>query len=267
VQHTDLPILIISASDSSGAAGMQVDLRVVNDLGHPVRCAPTALTVQGGGGLIDVDPATPGNLMKAVESAVSDPPGIAAVKIGLITGEETALAVSECLLPLGDRGIPIVLDPVMKSTPGSRLTSDGAKKVLSGKILPMVSVVTPNREELGELAALAGSAPGVEEVMAQTLIRAGTEAVLVTGGDDGGSVCLDVLYQGKKKPLTFRHPRIGSGPTRGTGCALSSALSVFLGRGLPLDEAADLAIKYVSERIQRASSVGNWRLLFPGKPG
>jgi len=264
-EHSDKPILLISASDSSGAAGMQVDLRVVTDLGHPARCAVTALTIQGEGGLIGMDPATPENLCRSVESAVSDPPGVRSVKVGLITGEETALALSRCLIPLRDRGIPIVLDPVMKSTPGSSLTTNKAKKILSERILPLATLVTPNREELDELASLAGTKTGSEEEMAAGLIRAGAGAILATGGDDGGDLCLDILYRRGGSPLSFKHPRIGLGPTRGTGCALSSALSVFLGRGHPLEEATDLAIRYVSERIKRASEVGNWRLLFPGK--
>ena len=243
---------------------MQVDLRVVNELGHPARCAVTALTVQGREGLVGVDPASPDNLRRAVESAVSDPPGVAAVKVGLITSGETALAVSQCLLPLRDRGIPIVLDPVMKSTPGSSLASDGARRVLSERILPLAALVTPNREELAELVNLAGIPHGQEKEMAAALMGGGAGAVLVTGGDDGGDVCLDVLYRENGRTDEFRHPRVGVGPTRGTGCALSSALSVFLGRGLPLVEAAGQAIRYVSDRVSRAAEVGNWRLLFPG---
>jgi len=265
VEYADKPILLISASDSSGAAGMQVDLRVVNDLGHPARCALTAMTVQGERGLVGLDPASPENLSRAVDSAVSDPPGVRAAKIGLITGKETALAVSRCLISLRDQGIPIVIDPVMKSTPGSSLTSIEAKMILSEQILPLSTLVTPNREELFELASLAGTDAGSEEEMAAALIRAGAGAVLATGGDDGGDLCLDILYRKGEQPRSFRHPRIGAGPTRGTGCALSSALSVYLGRGHSLEEAADLSIRYVSERIARASQVGNWRLLFPGK--
>ncbi len=264
-KHSNLPILLISASDSSGAAGMQVDLRVVNDLEHPARCALTAVTVQGDEGLISLFPVDPDIVVGSVQSAISDPPGIGAVKIGLITGTEVALSVSRSLLPLRGTGTPVVLDPVMRSTPGSPLASDGAKRVLVREILPLTTVVTPNRDELRELAFLAGSGDGNEKEMAGTVILGGAGAVLVTGGDDGARVCLDVLYRGGREPVVFEHPKIGEGTTRGTGCAFSSALSVFLGKGLPLDEAVNSSIGYVTDRIGRAAMVGNWRLLFPGE--
>jgi len=265
MQYTDLPVLLISASDSSAAAGMQVDLRVVNDLGHPARCAVTALTIQGEKGLIGNDSASPENLVRAIDLAVSEPPGVYGVKIGLITGEDVVQAVSQKLSGLDKRGIPVVLDTVMKSTPGSKLSSDEAKKILLERLIPLAGLVTPNREELAELAALSGKGEGSEEEIAQSLIRRGTDAVLVTGGDDGSSLCVDILYQGGKPPVPFRHPRIGEGPTRGTGCALSSALAVFLARGLHVEEAVRLSIGYVAERIARAAQVGSFRLLFPGK--
>jgi hydroxymethylpyrimidine kinase/phosphomethylpyrimidine kinase len=259
------PILLVSASDSSGAAGMQVDLRVVDDLGHPARCALTAVTVQGDGGLAGILPVDPDIVAGSVRSAILDPPGIASVKIGLITEAVVARSVSESLLPLQGKGVPVVLDPVMKSTPGSHLASDGAKKALFGDLLPMTTVVTPNRDELRELAVVAGGGAGDEEEMAGTVILAGAGCVLVTGGDDGGRTCLDVLYRGGSDPVVFEHPKIGERTTRGTGCAFSSALSVFLGRGLPLEAAVDSAIEYVTDRIRRGAVVGNWRLLFPGE--
>ncbi|MBN2720551.1 MAG: hydroxymethylpyrimidine/phosphomethylpyrimidine kinase [Proteobacteria bacterium] len=265
MQHIDFPVLLISASDSSAAAGMQVDLRVVNDLGHPARCAVTALTIQGEKGLLGIDPASPENLVRAIDTAVSEPPGVRAVKIGLITGENAVRAVSEGLSGPACQGIPIVLDPVMKSTPGSKLSSEEARSILLERLIPLATLVTPNREELAELAALSGEGQGSEEEMAQRLTRKGADAVLVTGGDDGSSICMDILYQGGKLPVHFRHPRIGDGPTRGTGCALSSALAVFLARGLPVDEAVRLAIGYIAERIAGAAQVGSFRLLFPGK--
>ena len=261
------PVLLVSASDSSGAAGMQMDLRVVNDLGHPVRCALTAVTVQGEGGLINIFPVTPNNVVQSIQSAVSDPPGIGAVKIGLITDARVGRSVAQSLLLLHKRGTPVVLDPVMKSTPGSELASDEAKRVLVKNILPLTTVVTPNRDELKELSLLSDGEPGDEENMARAVILGGAGAVLVTGGDDGGRICLDVLYRDGHAPLTFEHSKIGEGPTRGTGCAFSSALSVFLGKGIPLDEAVDSSIEYVTDRIGRASVVGNQRLLFPGKAG
>ena len=101
--------------------------------------------------------------------------------------------------------------------------------------------------------------------MAEALIAIGTEAVLVTGGDDGGRRCVDALYRKGEPVCTFEHPRIDVRTTRGTGCALSTAIATNLGKSLTLEEALDTSIKYVTDRIKESVVVGNQRLLFPGK--
>ena len=63
---------------------MQVDLRVLNDLGAPARCAITAVTIQGDGGARSINPVTPDLIVDSISTALSDPPGIGAVKVGLL---------------------------------------------------------------------------------------------------------------------------------------------------------------------------------------
>jgi hydroxymethylpyrimidine/phosphomethylpyrimidine kinase len=259
------PVLLISASDSSCAAGMQVDLRVVNDLGHAARCAITAVTVQGDVGLVSIYSVDPDNVAESIAAAYSDPADIGAVKIGLITTPEVVRAVSQSLIPIHRQGVPVVLDPVMRSTPGSTLASSEVIKVLVRDLLPVTTVLTPNREELKELALIAGTEHGEEPERAEALISMGTAAVLVTGGDDGGRTCVDALYRKREPVRTFEHPRIGEGSTRGTGCALSAALAVNLGKSLALEEAVNTSINYITDRISKAVVVGSQRLLFPGK--
>lgn len=259
------PVLLISASDSSGAAGMAVDIRVADDIGHPVRCALTAVTVQGDEGLISSFTVSPESVTDAVTTANSDPAGIGAVKIGLITAPEVVHAVSTALVPLYQAGIPVVLDPVIRSTPGSILASRRVKEALISRLLPITTVVTPNRDELKELAVMAGKGDGDEEEKAEALLAMGTGSVLVTGGDDGDRTCLDILYRPNEQAHVFQHPRIGARATRGTGCSLSTAIAAHMGRGMDILEAIVASISYVTGRIEKAEPVGNQRLLFPGK--
>lgn len=259
------PVLLISASDSSGAAGMAVDIRIANDLGNAIRCALTSVTVQNEGGLVSMSPVDPHTVSQSVDSAISDPPGVGAVKIGLITAPEVARTISRSLRDLHSSGIPVVWDPVMKSTPGSILASCEVKEVLVRHLLPVTTLITPNREELEELSVIAGTESKDEEDKARALISMGTSAVLVTGGDDDGRVCVDTLYLKGKKAHVFKHPKIGKGSTRGTGCSLSTAIAVNMGKGMEHEEAIDTSIKYVTKKIENAGLVGNQRLLFPGK--
>jgi hydroxymethylpyrimidine/phosphomethylpyrimidine kinase len=259
------PVLLISASDSSAAAGLQVDLRVVNDLGASARCAVTAVTIQGDRGARSINPVPSEVITGSITMALSDSPGIGAVKVGLLGDVPTVEALEGPLSEISAARIPIVVDPVMRSTPGSVLAAEDTVDALLEKVLPWTTLITPNRDELKALGRPGGDG-GAEEGSAIDLLTAsGGSAVLVTGGDTTEDQCLDTLYETGGSREEFYHPRIGEAAPRGTGCALSTAIAVHLGRGIPLRESVRRSIDYVTGLITRAARVGDQLLLFPGK--
>jgi hydroxymethylpyrimidine/phosphomethylpyrimidine kinase len=259
------PVLLISASDSSAAAGMQVDLRVLNDLGTPARCAVTAVTVQGDRGARSITPVAPDLIIDSINTALTDPPGIGAVKVGLLGDGPTAEALEAPLSRIMAMGVPIIVDPVMRSTPGSDLsTADTAATILE-RILPWTTLLTPNRDELEALSTLIEAGAGNETAKVKSLLGSGAGGILVTGGDTDEDLCLDILYGTDGTVTDFQHPRIGEKAPRGTGCALSTAIAVHLGRGIPVNEAVGRSIEYVTGLIEKAAMVGEQLLLFPGK--
>jgi hydroxymethylpyrimidine/phosphomethylpyrimidine kinase len=258
------PVLLISASDSSAAAGMQVDLRVLDDLGAPARCSLTAVTVQGDTGAKSINPVAPDLLRESISTALSDLPGIGAVKVGLLGESSIAAALEDLLSGIKGSDIPIVVDPVMRSTPGSVLSSEDTAAVILEKILPWTSLLTPNRDELEALSSLVCVNPGDEASRVGQLMKHRTGAILVTGGDTEDDQCVDILYEANGTKTVFEHPRIGDKAPRGTGCALSTAIAVHLGRSATMVEAVGQSIGYVTGLIERAGVVGNQLLLFPG---
>ena len=256
------PVLIISASDSSCAAGMQVDIRTAEALLMPVRCVLTASTVQTDGGVTSVAPVPIDNIEASIEAALSDPPGIGAVKIGMLFNKEIVKAVSAGLSTVTKEGIPVVLDPVMRSTAGSALIQEDGVRSLLESLLTSVTLVTSNLDELEILAQAAGYTGSSHEDKASALLSKGSRAVLVTDGEGDGKDCRDILYHGSEKNV-YRHPRI-SGPTpRGTGCALSTAIAVNLALAKPIREAVGAGIDFTLSLIEGSGMVGNQRLLFP----
>ena len=57
-------------------------------------------------------------------------------------------------------------------------------------------------------------------------------------------------------PHSFTAQRIATRHTHGTGCTLSSAIALFLGRGLALPEAVDRARSFVRSALRAAPGYG-----------
>ncbi len=257
------PVLIISAVDSSGAAGMPVDIRAAESLGLPVRCAVTAVTVQGDEGVAGIDPVDGGMVRASIESALSDPPGISAVKVGVLADASVATAVADTLVEAEARNIPVVVDPVILSTSDHALIDDDGAGILATRILSLCTVATPNSQEVEALRPYLGSGSSNTGSVIRLILEKGARALLVTDGEGAGDVCNDVLYLPDGTTQQFTHGRAGGPTPRGTGCALSTSIAAHLGLGMDLGEAVSRSIDFVTDLIENSKMVGNQRLLFP----
>jgi hydroxymethylpyrimidine/phosphomethylpyrimidine kinase len=81
----------------------------------------------------------------------------------------------------------------------------------------------------------------------------GPAYVLIKGGHGNGPA-IDTLYGGKTV-LSFSTPR-RKGEFHGTGCLLSSAITVFIARGLPVEKAVEKAKQFVDTMLKNAKPVG-----------
>ena len=54
----------------------------------------------------------------------------------------------------------------------------------------------------------------------------------------------------------WRHPRLDTTATHGTGCTLASAIATGLGQGMPLADATDRAIAFVQATLAAAPALG-----------
>ena len=82
-------------------------------------------------------------------------------------------------------------------------------------------------------------------------------AVLLKGGHGDGEEIEDLLLlAGDPQPIHFRHPRLATRHTHGTGCSLSSAIAAGLAHGLPLSSAVQDAIAWLQGAIAHAWPLG-----------
>lgn len=247
-------VLTIAGFDPSSGAGVTADLMVFAAHGLFGISAITALTVQSTLGVRASHTVAATTLFETLECLRGDLPP-AGIKIGMLADAASVRVVADFLETVPE-GVPIVLDPVIRSSSGRELLSADGLLLLRSRVMPRVSWVTPN---LDELAALTGhevtrreDVPGA----AARLQEMGSGLnVLATGGHLDRPD--DLLRSAAGEVHWLAGERIVSRATHGTGCALSSALLSRLVHGdAPLD-AALAAKAYVAEAIRTAAPLGH----------
>src|SRR6478752_6110705 len=115
-------VLVIAGSDSGGGAGIQADIKTVAMLGGHPMTAVTAITAQNTVGVTAVHPVPAEVVVAQIDAVVGDI-GVDAVKIGMVGSAFTAQQVADRLerLKAEQPNLPIVFDPVMVATSGSKL--------------------------------------------------------------------------------------------------------------------------------------------------
>jgi hydroxymethylpyrimidine/phosphomethylpyrimidine kinase len=241
-------VLIIAATDSSGGAGITRDVRVLNDLAVDALCAITAVTAQSDSRVVAIHHVPP-DIVRAQIAAAFETRLVAAIKIGMLGTRETVEAVVGGVPP--DTSIPIVLDPVLVSSSGGVLLDAAGRDALRKFLFPRATLVTPN---VPEAAALLDEEPATgEDVLieqARSLLSLGPQAILLKGGHGGGKEAVDLLVCRNLGLQRIISPRLAQS-SRGTGCALASAIAAGLAHGMPLVEACRQAKRYVVEMLKR----------------
>ena len=232
-------VLSIASSDSGGGAGIQADLKAFARCGAHGMTAIVALTAQNTLGVTSIAEQSPDFVRDQIR-AVLDDIGADAVKTGMLFSSAIIEAVAE---ELTGSGLPLVVDPVLVASSGSRLLLPDAVATLIGRLFPLATVVTPN---LPEAQALTGLDTEDRAELAQRLVAMGAAAALVTGGH--GAVPADHLFDGRTH-LTIPVPRHDVPATHGAGCTHSAALAAGLAAGLTLPDAARRASAIASDAV------------------
>jgi hydroxymethylpyrimidine/phosphomethylpyrimidine kinase len=268
-------VLTIAGFDPSSGAGVTADLMVFAAHGLFGTSCITSLTVQSTRGVRSTHPVEPEILRATLESLAEDLPP-AGIKIGMLSSAAVVAVVIGFLTKLRseDHFIPVVLDPVLRSSSGRELLEPSGVDLLRNQLLPLVDWVTPNLDELVALTGLSvGSRAEITAVASrlQSVASAGKPNkinVLLTGGHLDPPD--DLLLAGSDEPRWIPGVHIESTSTHGTGCALSSALLSRLVLGDEPYAAALAAKEYVAEAIRsavpRGSGNGPLNHLWPLEP-
>lgn len=251
--------LTVAGSDSGGGAGIQADLKTFAALGVHGASVITCITAQNPDQIIGMEAVSTRMVRRQLEAVFSGMrPG--AVKSGMLFSERIMRVLVDFFVAK-TRNVPLIVDPVMISTSGSRLLQKGAMKCLQNELLPRADLVTPN---LPEAEVLLG-----EKIRSLDDLRAAARkihgrygcAALVKGGHlPGAREAIDFYFDGAvERKLSGRF--LKNLRTHGTGCTYSAAIAAYVSRGLALPDAVSAAKKYMVRSIAGGRDVGGRRWL------
>ena len=246
--------LTIAGSDSSGGAGIQADIKTMTANGVFALTAITALTAQNTTGVTGIFETSPEFLARQLDAVFTEiyPD---AVKIGMVSSAGLIHTIAQKLRQYEAKHI--VVDPVMVATSGSRLLQADAVAALTGQLLPLAELLTPNIPEAEILADMKIESPADMETAARTISEKYGCAVLCKGGHDLNDAN-DLLWK-DGQARWFNGRRIANPNTHGTGCTLSSAIASNLAKGMDLEPAVERAKAYISGALGAMLDLGHGR--------
>ncbi len=248
-------VLTIAGFDPTSGAGATADLQVFATMGLFGTACLTALTVQSTLGVARVQPVEAGILREMLQVLTRDMPP-AGVKIGMLGTAAITRVVAEFVANLRfQTPVPIVIDPVLRSSSGALLLEEDAMRVLLEELLPQATCITPNQTELAMLVGRECLAPEeVCEAAEGLLRRCGGGSVIVTGGD--AAEATDLILERGTRPVRLQGTHVATTSTHGTGCAFSSALLSRLVLGDDMAGAAKAAKLFVENSLREAPGLG-----------
>lgn len=247
-------VLVFSASDPTGGAGMQADILTLASMGcHPLS-AITAITVQDTMGVDDMMPLDADWIADQARCVLEDMP-VAAFKIGVIGSVDNVTAIAEVVSDYPE--IPLILDPVLGSGRGDELASDDVLVAMRELLIPQTTIITPNSLEVRRLALNDRDDkddPDLDEC-ARRIIASGCEYVLITGTHENTSEVINTLYSESGVVSRETWPRL-PGQYHGSGCTLASAIAATIANGLSMVDAVKDAQEYTWQTLKAGFRAG-----------
>jgi hydroxymethylpyrimidine kinase / phosphomethylpyrimidine kinase / thiamine-phosphate diphosphorylase len=246
--------LSIAGSDSGAGAGIQADLKMFSALGVYGCTAITAITAQNTKRVAEIFEISPLMVEQQIRSIMTDMrPN--AIKIGMVYSSPIIDAIYRSVKKTSK--IPIVLDPILAAGTGAKLLRTEAYKSFVSKLIPLSTLITPNRMEAEKLADIVIKTENDAIEAARKINKLGAENVIVKGARFGSAHVTDLLLDSKGNIMKFTNPVLKIKEIHGSGCNFSSAITAYLAKGMALAEACRMANEYVHTAVRNAMKIGS----------
>lgn len=221
-------ILAFGGFDPTGGAGVMMDSRAAAAAGAHACAVSSCLTVQTAAAFSRFV-AVPRDVMDESLSAAAETFRIGAVKVGMVGTRAAAEAILS--FAAAHRGLPVVVDPVLRSSSGALLLSPSALPAYR-LLLRRATVLTPNLPEAEKMLNRRIVSFSDAAVAAEELSDLTGASVVLKGGHFTwkGRRGTDVVHSDGRTSLL---PPVGTrrGDPHGTGCALASAIAARIAAG------------------------------------
>ena len=243
-------LLSIGGSDPSSGAGIQSDLKTFTTFNVHCLTVITAITSQNTSSFGMVEPVSQKILENQLESIISDFK-IDGIKIGMVYNSQIIKILYHKLKKLK---VPIVIDPVIKSTTGGILIERSSIKDYQKFLIPLATVITPNKFEAEILSKTKINAKNMPEKIAKIIQKMGAKNVVITGIETENDQVSDFIQEEENKYYISGNKI--SKINHGSGCNYSAAIIFALANNKSIKESVEFAKQFTYNSIKNAKNIG-----------
>ena len=243
-------LLSIGGSDPSSGAGIQSDLKIFSTDNVYWLTVITAITGQNTLKFGKVEPVSVNILKNQLQLVFSDFK-IDGIKIGMVYDSQIIKTIYQ---QLKKSKIPIVVDPVIKSTTGGELLKKSAIKDYQKYIIPLATVITPNKYEAEILSKTKINSKNIPEKTAKVIQKMGAKNVSITGIQANENKISDFIFE-KSEKYVISGNKI-SKINHGSGGNYASAILFSLAKNKSIKESLRFAKQYTYDSIKNAKKIG-----------
>ena len=243
-------LLSIGGSDPSSGAGIQSDVKAFAEFNAHGLTVITAITSQNTSSFGMVESVSQKILKDQLESVISDFK-IDGIKIGMVFNSQTIKTIYTQLKKLK---IPIVVDPVIKSTTGGILIEKSAIEDFQKYIIPLATVITPNKFEAEILTKKKINSKNTIQKIATIIQKMGAKNVIITGIENRNDRVSDFVLE--KNSKYFVSGNKIAGVNHGSGCNYSAAMIFAIAENKTIQESVKFAKKITYNSIKNAKKIG-----------
>ena len=243
-------MLSIAGSDNTSGAGVQADIKTCQAMNAYCLNCVTAVTSQDSKkvyNLVEI----PDDLVVSQISTVINEYGIDCIKIGMISNLGQAKKI-HALLSIFKKKIPIVIDPIYKSTTNkifNNLTTYLSIYKTFSKLKP---IFTPNLFEFKKLIKTSHIENHKMKKYLELFLQEYRSMVVVTNCNEGDNNSDDYFITEDGKIGIHSLKSINSKNTHGTGCTFSTSLAINLARGFNLSQSILRSKKLMTKFIKKS---------------